>query len=120
MPHAATHQNKEMQQCIQECLSCYAVCLETVHHCLMLGGKHADQQHIALLLTCARICETSANAMLLGTQQHAETCRACATICRACAEHCRSMGGADETMRRCVETCDRCAESCERMAGAAA
>jgi hypothetical protein len=120
MPHAARQHDQEMRQCTEECLSCYASCLETVQHCLSLGGRHAEQAHIALLITCARICETSASAMLLGSQQHTETCRACATICRACAEHCRRMADGDETMRRCAEVCERCAESCERMAGAAA
>lgn len=118
MPHHEATLSKEMRQCIKECLDCYAICLETVQHCLTMGGKHAEQQHISLLLTCARICETSASAMLLGAQQHAETCRACATICHACAEHCRRMGKGDETMQRCAETCERCAASCERMAGA--
>ena len=116
MPHAG-HLNQEMRQCIDECLRCYAQCLETVQHCLMMGGKHAGQEHIALMLTCARICETSANAMLLGSTQHTETCRACATICRACADDCRNMADGDATMQRCAEVCERCAANCERMAG---
>ena len=117
MPHAATL-SAEMRQCVEECLRCYALCLETAQHCLSMGGKHAEPQHIALMLTCASICETSARAMLLGSQQHTETCRSCAVICRACAEDCRSMADGDETMVRCAEACDRCAQSCEQMAGA--
>lgn len=120
MPHAMDQQSSEMRDCIQECLTCYATCLETVRHCLMMGGKHAEQAHIALMLTCARACETSATAMLLGTPQHTETCRACAALCRACAEDCRRIGGDDEAMRRCADTCDRCAASCEQMASAMA
>ena len=117
MPHSGSQLNDEMRRCIQQCLSCYAMCLETVQHCLMMGGKHAEQQHIALMLTCARTCETSASAMLLGTHHHNETCRACAALCRACAEECRRMAQGDETMQRCAEECERCAASCERMAG---
>jgi hypothetical protein len=121
MPHqGGSHLSQEMRQCIQECLSCYATCLETVQHCLTMGGRHAEQQHIALMLTCARTCETSANAMLLGTHLHHETCRACAALCRACAEDCRRMAQGDATMERCADECERCAASCERMAGAAA
>jgi len=119
MPHTMTGPSSEMRLCTEECLSCYSQCLETVQHCLMMGGKHADQQHIALMLTCARICETSASAMLLGTAQHSETCRACAAICRACEADCRRMADGDETMLQCADTCARCAESCERMARAA-
>lgn len=117
MPHDSMKMNQEMRQCIQECLDCYSVCLETVQHCLMMGGKHAEHGHIATLLTCAEICRTSAQAMLLGSQQHAATCRACAEICRACAAECESMGGGDEMTQKCAESCRRCAESCAKMAG---
>jgi hypothetical protein len=34
--------SSEMRQCIDECTRCHAICLETVGHCLGLGGKHAD------------------------------------------------------------------------------
>jgi len=119
MPHS-TRLSQDMRQCIQDCLDCYSICLETVQHCLGMGGKHAEQQHIALMLACASICETSANAMLLGSHHHVDTCRACVSICRACAEDCRRMASGDETMQRCAETCERCAQSCERMAGVAA
>ena len=115
MPHA-THTSTEMQQCIRECLDCFSVCTETVQHCLMLGGRHAEHAHIATLLACAEICRTSAQTMLLGSQHHTDVCRACAEICRACEADCRAIGGDDETMRRCADTCRRCAESCARMA----
>ena len=116
MPHAAHGTNQEMQHCIEECLSCYSICLETVNHCLQLGGKHAEHSHIATLLACAEICRTSAQTMLLGSQHHVDTCRACAEICRACEADCRSMAGGDETMERCAEACRTCAESCASMA----
>ena len=116
MPHAA--QMSQMRQCIDECLGCYAACMETVNHCLQLGGEHAAQPHIATLIACAEACRSSAAVMLVGSDHHVETCRACAVLCHACAEECERMGD-DETMRRCAEECRRCAESCERMAGAA-
>ena len=114
MPHE--QKGQAMRECIDACLECYAVCLETVQHCLSMGGEHASPEHVSLLLTCARICETSASAMLLGSEQHGETCRACASICAACAEACRSMADGDSLMERCAEVCDRCAASCEKMA----
>lgn len=119
MPHTAAHLSQDMQACIDACLTCYSTCMETVHHCLMLGGKHAEHSHIATLLACAEICRTSAHTMLVGSQHHTETCRACAEICRACEADCRSMGGDDETMRRCADECRKCAESCDKMARAA-
>ena len=116
MPATATHAiSKEMQQCIDACTSCHAICLQTAHECLHMGGKHADAHHVGLLLDCAEICQTSANFMLRGSDQHTNICAACAAVCRACEEACRSMGS-DELMRRCAEACRQCAESCERMA----
>jgi hypothetical protein len=117
-----THQitSAEMQQCIDECLHCHSICLQTVQHCLQMGGEHAGQPHITLLLDCAEICQTSANFMLRGSQQHARTCAVCAEVCRACEEDCRRLGRDDEMMLQCAEACRRCAESCERMAKMAA
>jgi hypothetical protein len=35
--------SKEVQTCIEECLSCYRVCLGTaMPHCLETGGKHVE------------------------------------------------------------------------------
>ena len=109
---------KEMQQCIDECLNCYSICLQTVQHCLELGGKHAEASHIRVLDDCAEICQTSAGFMLRGSPMHARVCGVCAEVCRECERECRRMGD-DETMRECADACRRCAESCERMAKAA-
>ena len=116
MPHTTS---AEMKQCIDECLRCASVCLETSRHCLELGGKHAAAQHITTLQDCADICQTSANFMLRGSHLHTETCRACAAVCRACEEACRRMGD-DAQMQQCADACRTCAESCERMAGTGA
>ena len=117
MAHAQ-HMTSEMRDCIQSCLDCYSICLETVQHCLMMGGKHADAKHIGLLKACAKICETSASFMLTGSEFHTRTCGVCAEVCHACAESCTRMAGGDETMQRCADVCRRCAESCQQMAGA--
>ena len=108
---------KEMRGCIQNCLDCHAICLETASHCLELGGKHAAADHIRLLLDCAQICATSADFMLRGSPDHGRTCGVCSELCRKCADSCERMAGDDELMRRCAEMCRRCAESCSRMAG---
>ena len=104
-----------MQQCIEECLSCHRVCLETVTYCLQQGGKHAEATHIQTLLDCAEICQTSANFMLRSSELHGRTCAACAEVCERCAESCEQMGE-DEQMRACAEACRRCADSCRQMA----
>lgn len=112
MPHISA----EMRDCIQECQSCHAVCLETVQHCLQKGGEHAAAEHIRLMLDCVEICQTSANFMLRGSDLHMHTCGTCAEVCDRCAQDCERMAD-DEMMRRCAEACRRCAASCRQMSG---
>lgn len=106
--------DKSMQQCIDECHNCHSVCLhEAMNHCLETGGKHVEPSHFRLMLSCAEICETSANFMLMSSEQHREVCGVCAQVCEACAQSCEQVGEMQET----VDACRRCAESCRQMAG---
>ncbi|MBX6342847.1 MAG: four-helix bundle copper-binding protein [Thermomicrobiaceae bacterium] len=109
----------EMRRCIQLCTECHQVCLETIAHCLQLGGPHAEEAHIRVLLDCAEICQTSANFMLRHSPLHSRVCAVCGDTCERCAEDCERFPD-DEQMRRCAEICRRCADSCHRMAGLAA
>ncbi len=111
--------NREMQQCIQNCLDCHSICLNTVTYCLQKGGRHAELAHIRLMLDCAEICNTSANFMLRGSDLHARTCGVCAELCQRCAEDCDRMGD-DAQMKACADICRRCADSCRKMAMATA
>lgn len=114
-----TQMSQEMQDCISNCMTCHAVCLETITHCLQMGGEHASPNHIKLLQDCAQICITSADFMLRGSQFHGQTCAVCAAICEACARECERMAdGGSDFMQRCADACRRCAESCRRMASA--
>ena len=106
-----------MQNCIDNCKECWAICTETVQHCLKKGGGHAAANHIRTLLDCAEICRTSADFMLRGSDLHGYTCGACAKVCEKCAESCEQMRD-DEQMGECAEACRRCAESCHEMTGA--
>lgn len=114
-PQTSSQRDASMDECIDNCTQCHAICVETIAYCLSQGGKHAEPGHIALMATCADICATSADAMLRGAEVHVFTCGACAEICRQCAESCGAMGD-DATMKRCAEACRRCAESCASMA----
>ena len=111
----AHHIDAQTHECIDRCQSCQAICLETINHCLELGGRHAAAHHIKLLMACAEICDTSARLMLLSSEFHARACELCADLCDACATDCERIGE-DETMQRCAEICRRCAESCRQMA----
>ena len=111
--------NSEMQQCIENCLDCHSICLNTVTYCLQKGGHHAEPAHIRLLQDCAEICQTSANYMLRGSDLHTRTCGVCAEVCERCAAECDRMGD-DAQMKACADMCRRCAESCRLMSTAMA
>ncbi len=115
MAHA-TQMTTEMKECIDNCLDCYRLCAETANHCLSMGGKHAEPEHIQLLQDCAEICQTSADFMARGSHRHNQTCALCAKICQECAEACDQMAGGDSLMKECADACRKCAQSCETMA----
>ena len=118
MPDPAGHHlSDDMLACIEVCTDCHKACLQTVPHCLQMGGAHAEANHVRLLLDCAEICQTSANFMLRGSDLHAATCAACAAVCERCADDCEQLSADDPRMGACAEMCRRCAESCRRMSG---
>ena len=104
-----------MEKCIQDCLTSHKMCLETARYCMDQGGRHVSAPHLALLLDCAEMCQTTANSMLRQSPQHMVVCDACARLCEACARNCDAFSG-DERMRRCATTCRTCARSCRDMA----
>jgi hypothetical protein len=110
------HISSEALACIEACQSCHAVCVETLTHCLTMGGEHADAAHIRTLLDCAQICATSADFMLRGSPMHGSVCDVCADVCNECAASCAALDGPE--MQRCAEECRRCAEHCREMAKA--
>ena len=116
--HTSQQTGGAMEECISNCTECHRVCLETITHCLRQGGRHAEADHIRLLLDCAQICATSADFMIRGSGLHGRTCGVCAEVCARCAEDCERIDRDDEMMRRCAEVCRRCAESCRGMASA--
>jgi hypothetical protein len=113
--HSAAHRSQAMNDCIDNCTSCHAICLETLNHCLGTGGEHAANAHIALLSACADICAISADTMLRGAAVHPVICGACAEVCSQCADSCERFGD-DAEMKRCADICRRCAETCAAMA----
>ncbi len=112
MNHPAPAEHN-MQACIEACSHCHQVCLQTaMNHCLNMGGKHVEADHFRLMMSCAEICQTSANFQLISSPFHPRVCEVCAEICEACAENCEKIGDMDG----CVAACKACAESCREMA----
>lgn len=110
------HMNEDMARCIKLCQDCHAMCIQTIGHCLKLGGRHAVPDHIRLLMDCAQICATNADYMLRESSLHSRMCGFCSDVCRLCAENCEQVAGDDQMVKQCAEMCGRCAGSCERMA----
>lgn len=109
-----------IQECIDNCTQCHNICVETIDHCLEMGGKHAGASHIRIMQDCAEICATSADFMLRGSDMHAKTCGVCADACERCAEDCERIADGDEQMLRCAGMCRTCAASCREMSKMAA
>lgn len=105
-----------VQQCVNDCTACSNSCIETINHCLNMGGKHADPSHIALLFNCAEICRTSADFMLSGSEFSHQICSLCAQVDERCASSCEQFGD-DEQMKACASLCRTSAKSCMKMAG---
>jgi hypothetical protein len=117
---AIRQMDKALQECIGHCSGCHNLCVNTIAHCLDLGGKHAAREHIQLLQDCADICAMAANFMLRGSGYHRQVCGVCAEICQRCAEDCERLGPTDEVMQHCAVLCRRCADACREMATAVA
>lgn len=110
--HQSTHAEPSMQACIEACSHCHQVCLQAaLNHCLESGGKHVKPKHFRLLMSCAEICQVSANFQLGSSPFQHRLCGLCAEICEACADDCEKLG----EMEECVKACKACAESCRRM-----
>jgi len=102
------------KECIDSCLKSHASCLATARYCMEKGGTHAAARHVALLMDCAELCQTTANSLLRKSSQHGAICQACATVCDACAQDCEVFKG-DEAMMACARICRECAGHCRMM-----
>ena len=103
-----------LEDCIKDCLDSHGMCLATARYCMEKGGNHVSAAHLALLLDCAEMCQTTANSLLRRSPQHTVVCDACARLCDACARECEAMP-ADKRMQQCAATCRTCAQSCRHM-----
>ena len=104
----------EVRECLKDSLDCYQTCTETITRCLTMGGKHAEKEHLNLLMDCARMCNTNADFMIRNSPYYPQTCGITADICDECADTCERFD--DSFMKECANVCKRCSESCREMA----
>ena len=46
----------EMKSCMEACHECHVTCLHmAMTHCLEMGGRHVEPQHLKLMMDCAQI-----------------------------------------------------------------
>ena len=107
--------NKETQICVDLCQQCHAACLDTITHCLNMGGEHANPEHIRLLMDCAQICATSADFMIRDSAYHMDSCGVCAKVCEDCAASCENLGKTERELQACMDICRRTSEACYQM-----
>ena len=105
----------DIQQCIEECQQCHAICVETLAYCLNMGGAHAQPHHLAILLDCAELCHLSEDSIRRDSAVVLTLCAACADVCNACATECETFIG-DAQMKACADRCRSCATACRKMA----
>src|SRR5262245_44147198 len=106
----------DIKKCIDLCLECHRVCLQTSVYCLTKSSEMEMSRHIRLMVGCAELCRLHADFMIMGFEFHPKVGEICTQICDRCADECEKMDG-DEKMRLCAETCRHGAESCRNTAG---
>ena len=58
------------ESCIEICIKSHRMCLQTARYCTEKGGPHVAPAHLALLLDCAEMCQTTANSLERRSPQH--------------------------------------------------
>ncbi|MEW5853510.1 MAG: four-helix bundle copper-binding protein [Myxococcota bacterium] len=106
----------DMQRCIDACVNAHAVCVAAVEYCLKVGGKHANPEHIRMLLDTAEMCETAAHFMLRGSPLHTRTCGLTSEVAEECANSVESLDSGDPQLRAVADAIRECVVSCREMA----
>ena len=102
--------------CIDNCLACEQLCLETRSWCESAGGALARDDFLGLLALCAEACSASARAMQDGSDAYVFLCEACAQLSQRCAEALGAMSAGEPRLRACAAACANCARCCAEMA----
>jgi hypothetical protein len=82
----------EMQQAIQNTLSCSATCIQAARNIQRTGGDRSRQDHIHMLEDCADMCQTAAHFMQHSSLLYGYVTRAAAHVTLHCGEECDRVG----------------------------
>jgi hypothetical protein len=97
----------EIQQCIQDCMTCHDVCLQAAQQG---NNDQAKSAHVQLLQDCAELCLTAAHFMQHNSPLYGYVCQAVASVANHCANACQQMGDSNT-----ANACRNAAWSCEQM-----
>ncbi|WP_353933225.1 four-helix bundle copper-binding protein [Okeanomitos corallinicola TIOX110] len=100
----------EMQTCMNACMECHKICLETMTYCMSKGGKHVNMGIIGILHDCSEMCMMCMNMIMGGSEFTLRTCMLCEQMCNRCAVACEAISD-DRKMTKCAAACRRCAET---------
>jgi hypothetical protein len=109
---------KAHTEILRECQSCQVACLQTVAHCLEVGGSHANPELLQRLADTAEFCAVSASFLARGSDAFEGICAVCADLCERCAQDCEGFG--DEQMKSCAAACRACSDACRQHVALAA
>lgn len=103
-----------ISQCVDECLKCHRICLDTATQCLLIGGDLAAPERVRLLYDAAQICQMAADFILRKSLFHLQSCELCAEICERVVDSCEDLID-DRLMHTCSQAARRCAAACREM-----
>lgn len=125
--HDDSHQNAEDKptheqmlnspaalECIEECLNCHGVALQTFNYCVSRGGVYANAQLVYQILDCIEITHLCADWLRRGSILHHHAAALCAQTCDECDNRCAGFHD-DEDIGKCAKACQACAQACRRL-----
>lgn len=98
------------ETCGATCGKCREECLKTLAYCLKKGGKHADPEHIQVLMDCIDFCDLSSKLTARNSPMAAKLCQLCTDVCARCAKSCEDLK--DPNLQACVDLCKQCSQAC--------
>jgi len=104
---------ERFKRCIDACFACAAEYKHCASECLKEENVRMLGPCVQLDMECSLVCLSTAQLMMIGGENAALLCGACAEICVACAEECQKQE-MDHCLK-CAEECRNCAEECRSM-----